>query len=146
MVRTRTKKLRGGHYGRGMKAGRGKGKKGGSGMAGLGKHHSVWLLKYDRNHFGVHGFTSHHPSKPVVPITLGELSNLMDSLVKSGFAKEENGTFSIDLKGAGYDKLLGSGDFREKSVIKVSKVTEKALNKLNAQGITVETDEGDSAA
>ena len=38
MVRKRTKKLRGGHYGRGMKAGRGKGKKGGNGMAGLGKH------------------------------------------------------------------------------------------------------------
>ena len=33
MVRTKTKKLRGGHYGRGMKSGRGKGKKGGNGMA-----------------------------------------------------------------------------------------------------------------
>ena len=32
---------------RGMKAGRGKGKRGGSGMAGLGKHRAVWILKYD---------------------------------------------------------------------------------------------------
>ena len=146
MVRTRTKKLRGGHYGRGMKAGRGKGKKGGSGMAGLGKHHSVWLLKYDRDHFGVHGFTSHHPSKPVVPLTLGELSGLITSLTERGFVTKEKGILNIDLKGAGYDKLLGSGDFREKSRIKVSKVTEKALNKLNAQGIAVETDERDSEA
>ena len=146
MVRTRTKKLRGGHYGRGMKAGRGKGKKGGSGMSGLGKHHSVWLLKYDRDHFGVHGFTSHHPTPPLVPISLGELAVELDSLKARGFAKTEKGVLNIDLTSAGYDKLLGSGDFREKSLIKVPKATEKALNKLNAQGIAVETDERHSEA
>ena len=59
MVRTKTKKLRGGHYGRGMKSGRGKGKRGGSGMAGLGGHRKIWLILHDKEHFGVHGFTSH---------------------------------------------------------------------------------------
>ena len=48
MVRTKTKKLRGGHYGRGMKSGRGKGKKGGNGMAGLGGHRKIWLIIHDK--------------------------------------------------------------------------------------------------
>lgn len=144
MVRTRTKKLRGGHYGRGMKAGRGKGKKGGSGMAGLGKHRSVWLLKYDRDHFGVHGFTSHHPGLPDVPLTLSELSTRLEYFKSEGYAKMEGDTLTIDLTSAGFTKLLGSGTFREKSKIIVEKATEKALNKLSPLGITVETDGRDS--
>ncbi len=144
MVRTRTKKLRGGHYGRGMKSGRGKGKKGGSGMAGLGKHRSVWLLKNDRNHFGVHGFTSHHPGLSDIPLTLSELSTRLDYLKEKGFAKMEGETLTIDLTSAGFTKLLGSGTFREKSRIIVGKATEKALSKLSPLGITVETDGRDS--
>ncbi|MHB8396145.1 MAG: uL15 family ribosomal protein [Thermoplasmataceae archaeon] len=140
MVRTRTKKLRGGHYGRGMKAGRGKGKKGGSGMAGLGKHHKIWRIKYDINHFGVHGFTSHHFSRPVLPITLNELSVLLPSLRTNGFVREEGGILEIDLKTAGYGKLLGSGNFDLKSKILVSRATEKAISKLSAHGTTVELD------
>jgi LSU ribosomal protein L15P len=144
MVRTRTKKLRGGHYGRGMKAGRGKGKRGGSGMSGLGKHRWVWLLKYDRDHFGGHGFTSHHQGRPDIPITLSQLEASMDSLRAQGFVKEGKGGLMVDLAAAGYTKLLGSGDFRTKATIKVGKATEKALSKLSSQGITVETDGGRS--
>ncbi|EQB71661.1 MAG: hypothetical protein AMDU1_APLC00020G0027 [Thermoplasmatales archaeon A-plasma] len=144
MVRTRTKKLRGGHYGRGMKSGRGKGKKGGSGMAGLGKHRWVWLLKNDRDHFGVHGFTSHHQGNNEIPLTLNQLDANLNSFRSQGFAKEEGGKLVVDLGAAGYTKLLGSGDFRIKSTIRVGKVTEKALSKLSSQGITVETDGGHS--
>ena len=140
MVRTRTKKLRGGHYGRGMKSGRGKGKKGGSGMSGLGKHKWVWLLKNDPNHFGVHGFTSHHPGIGDIPLTLNELSAKLDYFKEQGFATMEGKKLKIDLKKAGFTKLLGSGTFKEKSTIIVSKATEKALNKLSPLGITVETD------
>ena len=144
MVRTRTKKLRGGNYGRGMKSGRGKGKKGGSGMAGLHKHRWVWTLKNDPKHFGVHGFTSHHPGISDVPLTLTELSTRLDYLREKGYATMDGDVLSIDLKSAGFTKLLGSGSFREKSRIIVSKATEKALNKLSPLGITVETDGTDS--
>ena len=144
MVKTRTKKLRGGHYGRGMKAGRGKGKKGGSGNAGLHKHKWVWTLKYDPLHFGGKGFTSHHPGKLVVPLTLAELSAKLEHLREDGYVTENDGKVSINLKAAGFTRLLGSGDFRLKSTIIVEKATEKALSKLSALGITVETDGGDS--
>ena len=139
MVRTRTKKLRGGHYGRGMKAGRGKGKKGGNGMAGLGKHRWIWMVKYDPLHYGGKGFTSHHYAKPPVAISLSELETLYPSLQKKGYV-ESGGVPVINLKNAGIDKLLGSGELNLKVKVIVSKATEKALSKLSASGSTVETD------
>ena len=139
MVRTRTKKLRGGHYGRGMKAGRGKGKKGGNGMAGLGKHRWIWMVKNDPLHYGGKGFTSHHYAKPPVTISLSELETLYPSLQKKGYV--ESGEIPvINLKNAGIDKLLGSGELNLKVKVIVSKATEKALSKLSASGSTVETD------
>jgi large subunit ribosomal protein L15 len=139
MVRTRTKKLRGGHYGRGMKAGRGKGKKGGNGMAGLGKHRWIWMVKYDPLHYGGKGFTSHHYGKPPVAISLSELENIYPSLQKKGYV-ESGEVPVINLKNAGIDKLLGSGELSIKVKVIVSKATEKALSKLLASGSTVETD------
>ncbi len=135
MVRTRTKKLRGGHYGRGMKSGRGKGKKGGNGMAGLGGHRKTWLIKNDRNHYGVHGFTSHSRTE-TNSITLGQLEFLYDDLKNRGYIEND----IIDLDRAGYTKLLGSGDFNIKSKIIIGKATEKAINKLSNYGITIEND------
>ena len=146
MVRTRTKKLRGGHYGRGMKAGRGKGKKGGSGMAGLHKHKWVWTIINDPLHFGGKGFTSHHPSNPDTPITLNELNNEFPRLVARGYAKESKNGYEVDLTSAGYTKLLGSGLFNKKCVIKVEKATEKAISKLSTFGTTVEVNGGGDTA
>lgn len=144
MVRTKTKKLRGTHYGRGMKSGRGKGKRGGSGNAGLGKHKWVWTLKNDPLHFGGKGFTSHHPSVPEVPITLSELADMYDWFKINGYVREEKGEVTIDLRSAGYTKILGTGDFRLKSTILVDKATEKSINKLSSHGITVEFNGGNT--
>lgn len=145
MVRTKTKKMRGGHYGRGMKSGRGKGKRGGSGNAGLLKHRWMWTLKNDRKHFGVHGFTSHHPSSKDVPITLRDLSETLPEMEKKGYVTGKGENRVIDLRKAGYTKLLATGDFREKSKIVVDKATEKTIRKLSANGITVESNGGDTS-
>ena len=57
MVRKRTKKYRGSRtHGRGKKAGRGAGLKGGKGNAGLHKHRFTYMIKYMPNHFGRRGF------------------------------------------------------------------------------------------
>ncbi|WP_297217120.1 uL15m family ribosomal protein [Thermoplasma sp.] len=144
MVRERTKKLRGGHYGRGFKAGRGKGKKGGNGNAGMGKHKWIWMVKYDPLHFGGKGFTSHHISQVEVPINLGDIEYMYESLKRDGFVREENGEVIVDLKSAGYDKLLGNGNFTVKSTIIIDKATEKAISKLSAIGSKIEND-GSSA-
>lgn len=135
MVRTKTKKLRGGHYGRGMKSGRGKGKRGGSGMAGLGGHKKIWLIIHDKNHYGVHGFTSHSTTYEN-PITLRQLNDRYEVLKASGYVEND----VIDLESAGYTKLLASGNFEIKCKIKISKATEKSINKLSNHGITIEHD------
>jgi Ribosomal protein L15 len=141
MVRTRTKKQRGGRYGRGFKSGRGKGKRGGSGLAGLGKHRKMIVLKYDRNHFGVHGFKSHTQGNIEIPITLKELAESLNNFKNRGFVREEQGETIVDLKAAGYTKLLATGDFKVKSKIIVPKTTERCINKLMVTGISVEADE-----
>ncbi len=145
MVRTRTKKLSGGHYGRGMKSGRGKGKRGGKGNAGLLKHKWIWTLKNDRDHFGVHGFKSHHPSKKDVTITLRDLAESLPDLEKKGFVTGKGDEKVIDLGKAGFTKLLGTGEFRAKGKILVDKATEKTIRKLSANGITVETNGGNTS-
>lgn len=108
-------------------------------MAGLGKHKWIWMVKYDPLHYGGKGFTSHHYPKPLVSITLSELDALYPSLQKKGYV-EAGELPVIDLKKAGVDKLLGSGELTLKAKVIVSKVTEKALNKLSASGSTVVTD------
>ena len=135
MVRTKTKKLRGGHYGRGMKSGRGKGKRGGSGMAGLGGHRKIWLILHDKEHYGVYGFTSHSMTYEN-PITLNQLNDKYEDLKANGYV--EKGI--IDLESAGYTKLLASGNFEVKCKIKIPKATEKTIKKLSNYGITIEND------
>lgn len=144
MVRRKTKKQRGGHYGRGMKAGRGKGKRGGRGMAGLHKHKWVWTIKNDPLHFGGKGFTSHHPKEPVVPITLHELADQFEQFKERGFVETVDNETVINLRNAGYTKLLATGEFRTKSRIIIDNATEKSINKLSSFGTTVETDGRDT--
>ncbi len=139
MVRERTKKYRGTHYGRGMKAGRGKGKKGGKGNAGVGKHKWIWFVKNDPHHMGKHGFVSPNPSNHK-SISLRELTVLLSDLRERGFVTDGDTTV-VDLKRAGYTKLLGSGEINGRYTIKIPVATEKAIRKLSAAGSTVETDD-----
>jgi len=127
---SRTNKFRGSRYhGRGKKAGRGAGKRGGRGNAGLNKHKVMTRLKYMPGHWGMHGF-NRHPGLRVVntSINLGEVSEM---------AEED----SIDLGTMGYDKLLGRGSIDRALKITVSEASARAIEKVEAAGGTVETDE-----
>ncbi|MEE2625142.1 MAG: uL15m family ribosomal protein [Candidatus Thermoplasmatota archaeon] len=127
---SRTNKFRGSRYhGRGKKAGRGAGKRGGRGNAGLNKHKVMTRLKYMPGHWGMHGF-NRHPGLRVVntSINLGEVSEL---------AEED----SINLREMGYDKLLGRGSIDRALTITVSEASARAIEKVEAAGGSVETDE-----
>ena len=113
---SRTNKFRGSRYhGRGKKAGRGAGKRGGRGNAGLNKHKVMTRLKYMPGHWGMHGF-NRHPGLRVVntSINLGEVSEM---------AEED----SIDLGTMGYDKLLGRGSIDRALKITVSEASARAI-------------------
>jgi large subunit ribosomal protein L15 len=136
---SRTKKMRGSRtHGRGKKSGRGAGIIGGRGQAGLGKTGKIYMLKYDRDHFGRHGFK--RPQSVVIAnstINVSELSEQIETFVSLGFAAKEGDTYNINLTDAGIDKLLGNGNISVPVNVTVAQISEKAREKIAAAGGSV---------
>jgi len=123
VVRDRTKKRRGSRtHGRGKKAGRGAGLRGGRGNAGLHKHKYTYVLKYMRDHFGRRGFKRPFDRREVRAINVGDLEILFP------------GKKEIDLKSEGFDRLLGKGDVKAAIKVIVPKATQKAIQKIEEKG------------
>ena len=120
MVRKKTKKFRGSMtHGRGKKAGRGAGLRGGRGNAGLLKHRYMYMKKNMPDHFGGHGFKRPQSiQKEEKTINVGELEESFP------------GKSSIDLTKEGYDKLLGSGYINSKIKVNVNNASKKAIEKI----------------
>ena len=124
LARKKTKKFRGSMtHGRGKKAGRGAGLRGGKGNAGLNKHKFMHMLKYMPNHFGRNGFKrpQHFVKKDKI-INVGKLEEI--------FPNKKD----IDLGKEGYDKLLGGGEIKNSIKVKVDQASEKAVNKIKEKG------------
>ncbi len=140
---SRTRRFRGGRtHGRGMKAGRGKGKRGGFGNAGMHKHKFKWMLKYDPDHFGRHGFK--RPQGIVESdrtINVSEVEEKLAGYLMSGSAKQVDGKIQIDLGAVGYDKLLGSGRATMPLTIIVPVASTRAVEKLKKAGGVVVAEE-----
>ncbi|MCI4371735.1 MAG: 50S ribosomal protein L15 [Thermoplasmata archaeon] len=132
---SRTRKLRGSRtHGRGKKHGRGAGGRGGTGNAGLHKHKFKWMIKYDPDHFGRHGFTRHAQMHPTSAIDLEDLSRRIAELEAAGHVKRDNARIDVDLTAAGIDKLLGSGRVQNAMRITVAKASEAAVTKVSDAG------------
>jgi large subunit ribosomal protein L15 len=108
---SRTRKFRGLRtHGRGIKAGRGAGKQGGRGNAGLHKYKFKSMLIYAPDHFGRHGFT--RPPEIVArptSLNVGELEAFVPALEAAEALSRDGETFVADLAKAGVDRLLGGG-------------------------------------
>jgi large subunit ribosomal protein L15 len=123
-------------YGRGKKAGRGAGKRGGRGNAGLHKHKYISTVKYDPKHFGRYGFK--RPKSPsersLRTINVGQIDEQLDKFIKKGYAKKVGNKIELDLSKAKIDKLLGSGNLTESLIIRVDFASEKAKSKVADAG------------
>ncbi|HTT44965.1 MAG TPA: uL15 family ribosomal protein [Thermoplasmata archaeon] len=108
---SRTRKFRGLRtHGRGIKAGRGAGKQGGRGNAGLHKYKFKSMLIYAPDHFGRHGFK--RPAQVVerpTSLNVGELDGFLPTLEAAEAVSREGETLVVDLSKAGVDRLLGGG-------------------------------------
>jgi large subunit ribosomal protein L15 len=108
---SRTKKFRGSRtHGRGIKAGRGAGKQGGRGNAGLHKYKFKSMLIYAPDHFGRHGFKRppgivDHPTS----LNVGELDAFVPLLEAAGALGRDGEAFVADLSKVGVERLLGGG-------------------------------------
>jgi large subunit ribosomal protein L15 len=133
---SRTSKFRGSRtHGRGKKAGRGAGLRGGRGNAGLHKHKWISIVKYRPDYFGHHGFK--RPQSVVtgkVTMNLSDVEQALGSLSKDGVAVQKDGKWTVDLGKIGVDKLLGSGKITKPITIKVGEASAKAVQKLKKAG------------
>jgi len=133
---SKTDRFRGSRtHGRGKKSGRGAGKHGGTGNAGLHKHKSMHMLKYMPDHFGRHGFK--RPQKVVsakITMNVCDLEEMLESMLKDGYAVKEGKTIKVDLTKMGIDKLLGSGQIGTAMEISVADFTETAKQKVEESG------------
>ncbi len=129
---SRTRKFRGLRtHGRGIKAGRGAGKQGGRGNAGLHKYKFKSMLIYAPDHFGRHGFKRppeivEHPRA----VNVGELDGLRDLLTAAGAISHEGETVVADLAKLGIDRLLGGGEARGTWKVYVPHATKHAREKV----------------
>jgi large subunit ribosomal protein L15 len=108
---SRTRKFRGLRtHGRGIKAGRGAGKQGGRGNAGLHKYKFKSMLIYAPDHFGRHGF-KRPPEIVATPraINVGDLDSVVPLLEAAKALTREGETFVANLTAIGVDRLLGGG-------------------------------------
>lgn len=139
---SRTFKFRGQRtHGRGKKSGRGTGKMGGRGNAGLHKHKFMAMLKYAPDHFGRHGFKRHVKRDDGAAINIHDVNLRLDHFAKKGHAKESGGVYTIDLGAAGYAKLLGTGTPCGKFKITVASASGSAVEKIKSAGGEVVTPE-----
>ena len=139
----RTRKMRGSRmhgYGNTQKH-RGAGSRGGHGMAGSKKQKWHYVSKYLPGYFGERGFKRHHGHLPCDEIiNVGMLSRSIEKLVQDGKATGSKGSYTIDLTEAGYTKLLGAGKLDKKIKIKIAKCSQKAKEKIEAAGGSVEAE------
>jgi large subunit ribosomal protein L15 len=110
-------------HGRGKKAGRGAGLRGGRGNAGLLKHKWMHMVKYMPDHFGKHGF-----KRPPSVVKRDKIINVGDLEEKFPEQKE------LNLTKEGYDKLLGGGKINSKIKIRINSASEQAINKIKEKG------------
>ncbi len=130
------------HGGGAKKKRRGSGHRGGVGMAGSGKradHKKPMVMKlYGKHYLGKHGFK--RPLKKIIHIkafNLEDLDNNLHVYLSKKLIQKENDFYVVNLKSLGYDKLLGSGNVKNKYKI-IGKVSEKAKFKLEEAGCIVE--------
>jgi large subunit ribosomal protein L15 len=132
---SRTKKFRGLRtHGRGIKAGRGAGKQGGRGNAGLHKYKFKSMLIYAPEHFGRHGFV--RPAAVVerpTALNVGDLDAFVPTLEAAEALARDGETLVADLTKAGVDRLLGGGSTEREWKVKVAYATRHAREKVDVE-------------
>ncbi len=97
------------------------------------KHKWTWVLKYDPDYFGKHGF--YRPNKrEIKAMNLTQLSTLVENLERRGELKLMNGVPVIDLSALGVGKLVGGGRVDRRLMVVVDSWTEKAEKAIREAG------------
>ena len=114
---------------------RGKGSRGGKGMAGTGKkagQKKTLVLKLYGKYLGKKGFVRHGASKKELKvINLEDLNKKLSIFEKKGVAKKTSEGIEFNLSEY---KVLGKGEVTEKLIINAGSFSESAKEKITAKG------------
>jgi large subunit ribosomal protein L15 len=139
MIRTKRKinKMRGSRSigGGCSKKRRGAGNKGGKGIAGSSKQHWTWIVKFDPDHYGKHGFK--RPQKMIKksnPVNLSFLEEKSEEFIKEGLASKDGDSVIINISDLGYNKVLANGKITKKFIITAPKFSASAKVKIEELG------------
>ena len=114
---------------------RARGGRGGTGKAGLDKHKWTYVVKHDPTYWLKIGFVSTRTlGKKVNIINIGKLDDLAAKLESTRKLEKKENKIFLDLKGLGYDKLLGTGKVAKSMIVKIESCSEAASRKLEASG------------
>ncbi|MBU1199045.1 MAG: uL15 family ribosomal protein [Nanoarchaeota archaeon] len=120
------------HGGGAMKKRRGAGHRGGRGRAGSGKKGDAKKPSYWKEK-KIIGFTS-KSRKNVKAVNLDVISNYLNIWLEKGFATKKPTGYEIDLKKAGYDKVIGRGTIKQKLIIIANFASKKAVERVKEAG------------
>ncbi len=131
-------------HGRGMgthgtgarKKKRGKGMRGGKGMAGTGKRadhrKTLVTMLYGNDYFGKQGITSKKTKRDIRKrINIQQVMLNMESYIKKGIAKKTKDGYELDLSEY---KILGDGEVKGKLIIKAKEASKSAMEKIEKAG------------
>lgn len=114
---------------------RGGGNRGGRGLAGGHKHKWSFVVKYDKDRFGKHGFTRHGVGiGKGESINLAGIERMLPYFMEEKFAEKEGSATKVDLTKAGYDKVLGSGKLTKALIVHAKAFSKQAEAKLQEAG------------
>ena len=109
---------------------RGKGSRGGKGYAGSHKHRWAWILKYEPEHFGRHGFVNRNASPKLDSINI----SIIESQALGGKLKKDGSMLAFDFDG----KILGAGNLTMPVHVKAKAFSESAKAKIEKAGGKIE--------
>ena len=116
---------------------------GSKGQRKVGRYKHLWsyVVAYEPDYFGKHGFTSPRSLKRKEnTINIKQLSELTTKTAS------EKGKTSVNLKSLGYTKLLGTGKITKPLIVSVpscSKSAEEKIKKAGGQVLTKSQENGE---
>ena len=115
---------------------RGKGSRGGKGLANIFKHKNIWVKKKRpdllKRNIGFKSLQQRGIRPETRTVNVGDLARILGG---ADFKKE------VKLSDYGYDKLLGSGQIKTAVKVKVDSYTERAEEKILKAGGQIIKDE-----
>ena len=103
--------------------------------AGRHKHLWTYVVKYEPDYFGKHGFKSPRSKfLKIKTINVGQLDELVEALEAKGALEHREGLPYVDLEALGYAKLLGRGSLTRPVLVRVKEFTEAAERKVLEAG------------